>query len=99
MKRDWAVIELILAVAEGASGNEVLKEDYLYSFMNRRVGEDREFELLLSYNIRILREEKFLRLTQTGGDSIGRITWRGHNLLDDLRKKHVPLTARSQPED
>lgn len=99
MKRDWDVIGLILAVAENASGNEALKEDYLYPFMNRRIGEDKEFEESLSYNIRLLREEKFLRPAQIGVDSIGRITWRGHNLLDDLRRKSVPAAARNLPED
>lgn len=99
MKRDWDVIELILAVAENASGNEVLKEDYLYPFMSRRIGEDKEFEESLSYNIRLLREEKFLRAAQIGVDSIGRITWRGHNLLDDLRRVNVPVAARNLPED
>ena len=95
MQRSWEIIEKILEVAESFSSKEICKKDYLLPFMGREVGADSDYEELLTYNIKLLAEEKYINANMNNEDSIGRLSWRGHNLLEDIRRNTFPLAARS----
>ena len=94
MRRSWEVIEDILKIAEKMEGHEISQEDYLPESLNRQLGEDREYEALLKYNLGLLKTEKYIGPSNYAG-GIGRLSWRGHNLLEDLRRETYPQAARS----
>ncbi|WP_286751553.1 DUF2513 domain-containing protein [Pseudomonas sp. UBA2522] len=94
MKRSWDIIKLILTIAESHTDKEIKKEEYLRRFMNREPGEDSDYEQLLTYNFKLLKEEGYI----SGGThyelAIGRLSWKGHNLLDDIREATMYESAR-----
>ena len=85
MKRSWPNIKIILTIAENTKKGEIPKEKYYLESFKRKLGAEIEFEELLTYNINLLREEGFIIANSTSVDAIGRLTWKGHDLLDEIR--------------
>ncbi len=85
MKRSWPIIKIILTIAENSRKGEIAKEKYYFESFKRQLGADTEFEELLTYNINLLREEGFIMANSMSVDAIGRLNWKGHDLLDEIR--------------
>jgi DNA-binding PadR family transcriptional regulator len=100
MERDWNIIETILTDLE--KGNHYRHESMDAEELAEMITEKNEVEDQqdvadsVIYNIDLLMREDYIAEVEVGDEKEYTLTWKGHDLLDNLRGEDLPDAPRSR---